>query len=587
MRYSWKIGGPAGYGIKSAGEIFAKAFLKKGLFVFCYSEYPSLIRGGHNTVQVDISDKLIRSASDKVSFLVALDEETIKVDREHIRERGMMIFDGSFVTNKRKIPRKHTFSVPFGDLAKEAGNLLLRNTVALGASLAFFGTDAKELKEIVKESFSGKEEEMIRQNIKAVDLGFHYVINHHKVTANEFFDKEVIDKKDILITGNTTMAMGAVVGGCKFFAAYPMTPSTGLFQYLIAHERDYDMVVHQGEDEIGVIHEALGASFAGARSMITTSGGGFALMTEAVSLSGMTETPIVIAEVMRPAPATGLPTWTDQGDLSFVLNAGHGDFPKVVLAAGDPEEAYELVQRALNFSEKFQIPVIILSDKFLGESQYTVSSEKLSEIKIKAERGKFLEKISENYKRYRNTKDGISPRVFPGAEKGEHIANSDEHDEFSFSVEAYNHDRVMQMNKRARKIQAIKKDIKLPAVFGKKDADITIISWGSNKGPILDALDSINYSSPITKKSINFIHFTDIYPFAKGAEKLLKKSKKLILMECNQSGQFGKLIRQETGIRIQDKFLKYDGRPFWPEEIVAYLKKLPLANIKKILWKKN
>ena len=383
--------------------------------------------------------------------------------------------------------------------------------------------------------------------------------------------------------------MGALVGGCKFLSAYPMTPATAILHYLAKHQRDTDMIVHQGEDEIGVIHQALGASFAGARSMVATSGGGFALMSEGLSLSGMTETPLVIIEVTRPAPATGLPTWSDQGDLSFVLGAGHGDFPKIILAPGDPEEAYLLTQRAFNFSEKYQLPVIILSDKFLGESKYTVVNDKINNLKIKIERGDIIKKeiIGENYKRYLNTKSGISPRAFPGTKNGEHVANSDEHNEFGFSVEGYGDSRVEQMDKRKRKMEGVLSEMLPPAFYGPKNADLTIISWGSNKGPVLDALVSIDYKIPGKKLSVNCLHFTDLYPLPKSTEVLIKKCYHLLLVECNQSGQFAKLLRQETGIYIKDKLLKYDGKPFWPEEIIDKLKSLNIKKKRKFSWKRK
>jgi 2-oxoglutarate/2-oxoacid ferredoxin oxidoreductase subunit alpha len=587
MRYSWKIGGPAGYGIKSAGAIFTKAFLKKGLNVFYYSEYPSLIRGGHNTVQVDISDDKVRSSSEKISFLVALDDLTIKIDKQYLRKDGILIYDENTILNKKNLPKEGVYGIPLSDIAKESGDLLLRNTVALGASFAFFGCRLKELEKAIELTFKKKGDEVIKQNIEAAKIGYDYAKKTFLLDPVEFFDVVRPSKNKKIMTGNEATAIGAVVGGLKFYAAYPMTPATAILHYLAKYQRDCDLVVHQGEDEIGVIHEALGASFAGARSMIGTSGGGFALMGEGFSLSGMTETPLVIAEVMRPSPASGLPTWTDQGDLSFVVNSGHGDFPRAVLAPGDPVEAYELTQEALNIAERYQMPVVLLSDKFLGESKYTISSERLKEIKLKIDRGEIVTKINKEYKRYSNMRSGISPRVFPGTEGGEHIANSDEHNSYGFSVEGFDKDRAIQMNKRQRKVVALKKEMKLPKIFGPKNADISFVSWGSNKGPILDALESVDYKIGKGKQPVNYIHFTHIYPLPLGVGKILKQANRLILVECNQSAQFGKLLAQEFGIKIKEKILKYDSRPFWPEEITQYFNINKIDKTLKSLWKKN
>jgi len=587
MRYSWKIGGPAGYGIKSAGAIFTKAFLKKGLNVFYYSEYPSLIRGGHNTVQVDISDEKVRSSSQKISFLIALDDLTVKMDKGYLRKGGVLIYDENSIQDKKNLPKENVYGIPFSDIAKEAGGLLLRNTVALGASFAFFGCRLKELEKAIEITFEKKDEKIIKENVAAAKAGYNYAKKTFSFNPVEFFDVVRSSKGKRSMTGNEAAAMGAIVGGLKFYAAYPMTPATAILHYLAKHQRDYDLVVHQGEDEIGVIHEAIGASFAGARSMVGTSGGGFALMGEGFSLSGMTETPLVIAEVMRPSPASGLPTWTDQGDLSFVLNSGHGDFPRAVFAPGDPEEAYELIQEALNVSEHYQMPVVFLSDKFLGESKYTISSSRLRDIKIKIDRGEIISKVGKDYKRYLNERSGISSRVFPGTEGGEHVANSDEHDSHGFTVEGFTKDRTIQMNKRQRKMAALKKEMKLPKIFGPKNADISFVSWGSNKGPILDALESADYKIGKGKQSANYIHFTHIYPLPLGVKKILKQANRLILVECNQSAQFGKLLAQEFGIKIKEKILKYDSRPFWPEEITQYFNVYKIDKTLKSLWKKN
>ncbi len=569
MIFSFKIGGPAGYGIKSLGEIFAKAFLQKGYYTFYYSEYPSLIRGGHNTVQVDVSSRKIQSVSAHIDLLVALDNLTLEMDTQYLRKGGFLIYEEQIGAAQLNFSKEHSFAVPFTKLAEQSGSLLTRNTVALGASLALLGETLDKAKSVICETFS--DTAVQKENLAALTAGYDYFQEHFSQQKAYFSLKPALkDRSYRLITGNETIAMGALVGGCNFFCAYPMTPSTSIFHYLEAHQKKADIVAHQAEDEISVINTALGASFAGARVMVATSGGGFALMNEGLSLSGMAEIPLVIIEVMRPAPATGLPTWSEQGDLNFALGAGHGDFPKAILAPGDPEEAYQLIQHALNLAEKYQLPVIVLSDKFLGESKYPVSKDTLEKLNLPIERGKIAEEIKGDYKRYQDTPEGISLRALPGTKGGEHTANSDEHDEKGFSVEGYDTARVLQMEKRQRKMKLLSQEIPAPQVYGPEKADLTIVSWGANKGPILDALEEVK-GDPKFKKEINYIHFNYIYPLPKKTLPLLKEARNFLLIENNQSAQFGKYLRQETGLLIKDKLLKYDGKPFSKEEILKKL----------------
>jgi 2-oxoglutarate ferredoxin oxidoreductase subunit alpha len=349
-----------------------------------------------------------------------------------------------------------------------------------------------------------------------------------------------------------------------------MTPATDILHVLEANQKKTGMVVHQPEDEIAAIHTALGGSFAGIRSACGTSGGGFALMNEGLSLTGMLELPLVIFEIMRPGPATGNPTWSDQGDLSYVLTAGHGDFPRAVIAPGSPEQVFDCVQHAFNIADKYQIPVIVISDKHLGESGFTISKEVFSEID---EKNHDLQlEANKDYKRYLNTQTGISPRTIPGIENGEYIANSDEHNEESFSDES-SEVRKMQMEKRMKKIEELRKEIPLPRVYGPMSADISLVCWGSAFGACLDTINTLNSLNTL-KKKVNLVHFEYLWPMPKNLDKFLSKFKKLVLVENNYSGQLGKLIRQETGIEIKDRILKYDSRPFWTDEILEELKKV-------------
>lgn len=561
--FSWKIGGPAGYGIKSTGLILAKYFLRQGLNIFAYSEYPSLVRGGHNTYQVEISDEQIDSLDDKINLLVALDAKTIQEDGKYLVKNGILVYDENIQSSET--PKAvRSYPIPLTEIAKEVDSEIMRNTVALGASLALMNEDLEFLNKILKEVFKDKD---FADNILAAKKGFEYVVEKKLERISNLSWKREVGRQKIMFTGNEAVALGAVSGECKFFSAYPMTPATAILHFLIKKQREVGMIVHQTEDEIAAIHAALGASFSGVRSMTATSGGGFALMNEGLSLAGMTETPLVLAEVMRPAPATGLPTWTDQGDLSYVVHAGHGDFPKVVIAPGDPIEAFKLIQYAFNIADKYQLPVIILSDKFLGESHYSVEQENLKKEKIN--RGKIVTKEElkkeEKFLRYKLSKDGVSDRSVPGMLNGEFIANSDEHNQESFSDET-SENRIEQMDKRQKKIENLKEEVLMPEVFGETNANLTLVSWGSNKGPIIDAMNVLKEKSQDLE--INFIHFTCLYPLPEDKIKaLLESAKNLLLIENNQSGQFGKLLREQTGIEIKNKLLKYDGRPFWRSEI--------------------
>ena len=613
---SIKIAGPAGFGIKVTGQILAKVFLRLGADVFAYTEYPSLIRGGHNTFQVDLAASQIHperapkgrvegspsflgvnSPASKVDILIALTPEAIEKEKNNLKKDGLVIYDETIKDISVKADK---LPLPLVEFAKKHGGELMKNTVALGALFGILVNVIPRssahgatrdlvviLNEVIEDTF-GHKGDAVKQNIAAAREGFEFIKNNKIETkTTRSFDSSLSllaqDKLEkILVSGNQAMALGAMAAGCQVYSAYPMTPASEILHFLEAKQKETGMIVHQGEDEIAVIHTAIGASFAGARAACGTSGGGFALMTEGLSLAAQVETPLVIFEIMRPAPATGLPTWTEQGDLQFVLHAGHGDFARAILAPGNPAECFELTQKAFNLADKFQIPIFVMSDKFLGESYYTVDGKTFNEIEKKVSSIQYqVSKKNEGlFARYQITKNGISPRVVPGVEGGEHIANSDEHNEFGLSTES-REVRKEQMDKRLKKLAELKKEIPLPTLYGPKKAKTTLVCWGSMLGPCLDAMnfchsgpragiqDSISGSrvKPGMTSDINVLHFNYVYPLPNGLEKFLKNFNKLVLVENNAVGQFGQLLRQETGIEIEKKILKYDGRAFWSDEI--------------------
>ena len=373
-----------------------------------------------------------------------------------------------------------------------------------------------------------------------------------------------VSTPNLVLNGDEAAALGAIGGGLQFASIYPMTPITNVITVLAAYQEKYGYIYKQPEDEIAAITMAIGASYAGARAMTATSGGGFCLMTEGFGLAGMTETPVVIIMGMRAGPATGFPTWSEQGDLRFVLHASHGDFPRIVLAPGDGKEVFEMTMQAFNLAEKYQTPVVVLVDKNICEDDQ--SFEYFDTSAYKVDRGNFTTEKVDDYKRYALEADGISKRSVPGSGNW-FLTNSDEHNAYGYSDEEADN-RIEQHGKRMTKlVTCAKNDMQKPQLFGPADADLTIVSWGSNKGAILQAMKEF--------PNVNFLHTTWMSPFpADEVKKVLSGAKSLLLIENNYTAQFAGLIREQTGIEIENKFLKYDGRPFFVEEISDKLKSI-------------
>jgi 2-oxoglutarate/2-oxoacid ferredoxin oxidoreductase subunit alpha len=571
---SWKIAGEAGFGIKSAGMMFGKIFMRAGYEIFDYTEYPSLVRGGHNVFQLLVDTNPVNSVTKQVDVLVALNQNTITENLSDLCKEGVLIYDADSVKvsgAKLKNDHLHGIGIPLGTIARESGNDLMRNVVAIGATLALVGQNLAIANKVVRENFKHKGKKVIDQNLKALKAGHDHIKKNY--TDDFICTLPTLAKKDnILISANESLAMGALAGGLNFYVAYPMTPSSSILHYLAKVAQKVGAVVKHAEDEIAVVNMALGAAHSGARTMVATSGGGFALMSEALGLVSLTETPLVMVNVQRAGPATGIPTWTEQGDLQFMLHAAPGDFPRIVIAPGDAQEAFDLAWQALNLAEIYQLPVIILSDKLIGEGNTTVKRFKTNNVKIN--RGKLLTQAQLNktkkYLRYKLTADGVSPRALPGMKKGLFIANSDEHDEYGFSWESSDN-RIKQVDKRNQKLKTFAKLMPDPLVYGNPKAKKTVVFWGSNKGAILDSYVQLPDN---IKKRMKIMQLQYMWPFPKKfVSRILEGSKDVLLIENNSNGQLGNLIAQETGIQIENKLLKYDGRPFYREEIISALKK--------------
>ncbi|MCX6782527.1 MAG: 2-oxoacid:acceptor oxidoreductase subunit alpha [Candidatus Levybacteria bacterium] len=576
----WLIGGEAGYGIMTIGVMMSKIFTRLGLSVFDYVEYPSLIRGGHNAYYVRGASEQIFSQKKSVDIIVALNRETIDKHKQELSDGAAIIYDDQLI---KVDPAEFALGtvlipVPFAGIIKQINvDRLMINTVAVGASLGLIHDDFNVLEKIMQDVFSKKGEEVVIENINAAKSGFEYVQKNSFGKFKRIIEKNILQtQKNILIGGGESVALGAIQSGVNFSAIYPMTPVNGVMMTLIAQSLKYGIVAKEPEDEIAGINMAIGASFAGARSMVATSGGGFSLMVESVGLAAQTETPLVIVEGMRPGPATGMPTWTGQGDLRFVLHAGQDDFPRVVIAPGDMLEAFNMSMNAFNIADICQLPVILVVDKYLMEGHATVPFDKISSLakNFVIKRGKIISDedvaLSTDYKRYSLVDDGISPRSIPGQKGGIALSGSDEHDERGL----YNEEaevRIKMMNKRFKKLESLELGFSPVDSYGLADASLTIVGFGSTKMPTLEAMNWLAKENI----SVNFLKINCLAPFPVDAViSAIGKSGKTLIIEGNKTGQLEGLIREYTGLTMSHNFRKYDGRPFYPEEIIARIKEV-------------
>jgi 2-oxoglutarate ferredoxin oxidoreductase subunit alpha len=559
---TWAIGGEAGFGINVAGSMLAKACSRSGYGVITSNEYPSLIRGGHNFVSIRIATQEIFAPKSSIDILVALNKETVELHKTQLAPNALVLYDPKdYEWKKEEVGNNVTLiPIPFSTAA-------MKNTIALGATIVCLGKELSFITDVIKDLFAKKGEAVIQENIKMAETGYNEAkTNFSSVTSHTLASGEIKDPK-LVINVSEAVGLGAVAGGMKFAAIYPMTPINALIPFFTDNAKKFNIVYKQPEDEIAGMNMAVGASLAGARSMVATSGGGFALMVEALSMTGIMEVPVVIDLGMRPGPATGMPTWTEQGELHMAIHAGHGDFPRIVLAPGDVEEGYTLTKKAFDLADEFHIPVIILTDKYLNETQWQLSAGVVKDI------GHVVSTTTMNasdmketpvFKRYSlDTKTGVSMRSLPGMKYGEYVANSYEHEEDGFTTEEAG-PRIAQVDKRLKKVQAIMKKAFPPVVFGEDGADITFVSFGSLKGVIHEAVSLLTTSG----KSMKHIHFAWVYPMPDGIGDMLAKEKRLVCVEQNATGQLASVIKEATGITIKEQWKKYDGRQWTPEEIV-------------------
>ena len=578
------IGGAAGQGIATPGDILARIFVRRGLHLNAYNAYQSIVRGGHIFLTLRTSDAPVLSFGDKIDILITLNQDTM--DRHlHLMKSG-----SSVLYNKDKIKpsaaadgvRLCGFSVK--ELAPAVKGDLVQNTVALAAVLRLIGVEFKILEDILTLQFKRKGDAVIAENIAVARAGYDYAASRFTPLP---FSLPDTGKALAFFEGNQALAMGGAAAGVRFYCAYPMSPSSGVLHWMARHARQLGIMVRQVEDEIGVMNMAIGAAHAGCRTMCATSGGGFALMTEALGSAAMMEIPVVCINVQRAGPATGVPTKTEQGDLWQVMGAGQGDYPRVIVAPTNIPDCFKTVPELFNLVDRFQCPGVVISDLLLSEGRSSVDPAQL-DFNVPIDRGEVIglngstPPLNGGYNRYRLTDTGISPRALPGTFGFTHVVATDEHDENGvlISDEFTNpHKRQAMHEKRMRKMEAILPLLDAPALFGPKEAQVTLVGWGSTEGVIREATQKLANEEGIAANNLQIKWIVPLHMEAITSE--LSKSRKIIIVENNYSGQFARYLRSETSIVANGHIRKYDGEPFMPHHIVDGVKAILAGETQK------
>ncbi len=565
--FVFSIGGEAGQGIATPGDILARVFVRRGLHLSTYNAYQSIIRGGHIFLTVRVSDEEVLTHGDKIDLLLCLNQDT--ADR-HV---GLMESGSRIVFNSDRIkinnPKEGVFlcPMPVSELTGGSRNRLIQNTVAVGAMVALMGMDFETLEESLVLRFQRRGQAVVDENVAMARAGFDYTHANFPLFAQ---GAPTGSKPLAVWSGNDALAMGGAAAGVKFYSAYPMSPSTGVLHWMASNARTLGIMVRQVEDEIGVANMAIGAAHTGCRSMCATSGGGFALMTEAVGSAGMMEIPVVFIDVQRAGPSTGVPTKSEQGDLWQILGASQGDFERFIVAPKDCLDAFNTMPELFNLVDKAQCPGIVISDLVISEGRFSVDPD-LIDMHPVIDRGELITTptASNGYMRYKNTETGISPRALPGLEGYVHVVATDEHDENSILIsdEFTNpHKRRMMVEKRARKFRLVAEDVPAPELEGPEDADVTLVGWGSTYGVIEEAVEQLKLEGV----TANHLPIKWIVPLkADAVSEILSRSKKIIIVENNYSGQFYRYLRSETGVSVDGHVRKYDGEPFMPHHVTT------------------
>lgn len=558
--YNVLIGGAAGDGIETMAGVFEKILKQKGFYLFSMRDFMSRVRGGHNFALLRFGQSPVHAHRDKLDGLVVFNEDSYHRHKVRLRKNGFVLYDATLPLNiKNGVP------LPMKELAGQAGNAKAIGTVCTGALLKLFGLSLDEADRVLRDALP---EKILDANLAALQLGFDAATAH-------FAAKPAKPVPTMLVSGAEAMALGALAGGIRFYSAYPMSPSTTLLHFFSAHSEAFRIGVEQAEDEIAAVNMALGAAYAGAAAMAGTSGGGFSLMVEALGFAGMAEIPLVLADIMRPSPSTGLPTRTEQSDLAFVIHASQGDFPRMVIAVRDHEDAFYQTARAFRLAWQYQIPVILLSDQYLADSSTVIpplDAERARQYAALPEGTIDAEKTNEEYHRYAVTQSGVSPLRIPGKSGALVRADSDEHDERGVITEAAEV-RTAQVDKRARKLKALAGEQLEPTYYGPAKPETLLVGFGTTAPALAEAVKRLNKKST---HAVGALCFGDVYPLpTQTLRQMAKQARRVVNVEQNATGQLAALLRSEAGVHCDASLLKYDGRQLSVDEIVAGVCALP------------
>lgn len=553
--------GEAGQGLQTIERGLTSITHRANYYTFATKEYMSRVRGGINSTSIRIASQKIAAIKERIDILFVLSPNITSQISTRIANHTVVFYRhniAAFAAAKQ--------AIDLTDKIKSLGGEIYLSSLVTGIILGILAVSDNLFNDYIKELFDQKAvSEILQKNLQAINQGWQYgreLANSKLVNCLVKPNQEVSIQR--LLNGSEAVALGALAGGCNFISAYPMSPSTGVLNQLAAYSKKFDIVVEQAEDEIAAINMALGAWYAGAKAIVTTSGGGFALMCESLSLAGMTETPVVISLSQRPGPATGLPTRTEQADLNLALYAGHGEFPRIIFAPGTTEQAFYLTQQAFYLADKYQIPVIILTDQYLVDS-YAVTKRLQPELFFKDAIN--IIKTPKDYQRYQLSDAIISPRGIPDFGDALVCVDSDEHTTAGLITEDFSL-RVAMVNKRLDKFKLLQNEVIAPEFYGKEDYQLLVVCWGSNYSVVKEALAKIN------RTDIALLHFAQVYPLSPSAKNYLQKAKKVVVLENNATGQFAKLLSQELKVEIHHHILKYNGLPFTVEEVCRELNKL-------------
>ncbi len=568
------IGGAAGQGVATPGDIFAKIFSRRGLHLNAYNAYQSIIRGGHTFLTIRTGLEKVTNMGDRVDLLIPLNQDAMDRHLGLLSHGAACIYNSDTIKPGVGAEGVQLCPLPVAKLADITRNKVAQNTLAVGAGLNMMGIGFPALREVLAEQFKKKGEAIVSENVDIARAGYDYATTNFRPFA---WPLPMTGKSYAVLSGNIAMAMGGAAAGVKFYCAYPMSPATGVLHWMAAHARKAGIMVRQVEDEIGVVNMAIGAAHAGVRSMCATSGGGFALMSEGLGLSAMMETPVVVIDCQRAGPSTGVPTKTEQGDLWQMLGAAFGDYPRVLAAPLDIGDCFKIIPEIFNIADRFQCPGIVLCDLLLSEGRLSVDPKDLDFVPV-IDRGELITTASSGpngdgvYKRYKITESGVSPRAVPGVPGYTHTAASDEHDEDGVLISdefTNSTKRRAMMEKRMRKVAGIEAAVPPPELWGPRDADITLIGWGSTKGVIEEACEILTEQGI----SANQLQIRWLVPLHGDAIlDILKCARRTIIVENNYSGQFARYLRSETSFVPDGYIRKYDGEPFMPHHIVEAVK---------------